>query len=98
MRLDRFTVKSQESLTEADALTRRRDHQEVTTLHLLAALLDQENGLIPPLLERAGVSMSQLRQRLDAALGRLPNVRGADTFFGRDLKDMFDEAVAEAER
>ncbi|HKR78704.1 MAG TPA: ATP-dependent chaperone ClpB [Nitrospira sp.] len=98
MRLDRFTVKSQEGLTEADALARRRDHQEVTTLHLLAALLDQENGLIPPLLERAGVNLPQLRQRLDAALERLPKVRGADTFFGRDLKDMFDEAVAEAER
>jgi ATP-dependent Clp protease ATP-binding subunit ClpB len=98
MRLDRFTVRSQESLTEADALARRRDHQEVTTLHLLAALLDQDNGLIPPLLERAGVNLSQLRPRLDAALGRLPIVRGADTFFGRDLKDMLDEALAEAER
>ena len=98
MRLDRFTVKSQEGLTEADALARRRDHQEVTTLHLLTALLDQENGLIPALLERAGVNLAQLRQRLDAALGRLPKVRGADTFFGRDLKDMLDEAVAEAER
>jgi ATP-dependent Clp protease ATP-binding subunit ClpB len=98
MRLDRFTVKAQESLTAAEALTRRKDHQEVTSLHLLAALLDQEGGLIPPLLERAGVNLSLLRQRLDAALNRLPTVRGADTFFGRDLKDMLDEALAEAER
>jgi ATP-dependent Clp protease ATP-binding subunit ClpB len=98
MRLDRFTVKSQESLTESEALARRKDHQEVTTLHLLAALLDQQGGLIPPLLERAGVNLSLLRQRLDAALGRLPTVHGADTFFGRDLKDMLDEALTEAER
>jgi len=98
MRLDRFTVKSQESLTESEALARRKDHQEVTTLHLLAALLDQQGGLIPPLLERAGVNLSLLRQRLNAALGRLPTVHGADTFFGRDLKDMLDEALAEAER
>ena len=98
MRLDRFTVKSQEGLTESEALARRKDHQEVTTLHLLAALLNQQDGLIPPLLERAGVNLSLLRQRLDAALGRLPTVHGADTFFGRDLKDMLDEALTEAER
>ena len=67
-------------------------------MHLLAALLDQEGGLIPPLLERSGVNLSLLRQRLDAAINRLPTVRGADTFFGRDLKDMLDEALAEAER
>src|SRR5690349_2739760 len=98
MRLDRLTVKSQEGLTASEALARRKDHQEVTTLHLLASLLEQEGGIIPPLLERAGVNLPLMKNRLELALGRLPTVRGADTFFGRDLKDMLDEAVAESER
>ena len=77
MRLDRFTVKSQEGLTASEALARRKDHQEVTTLHLLASLLEQEGGIIPPLLERAGVHLPLLKNRIQLALDRLPTVRGA---------------------
>ena len=98
MWLDRLTVKSREGLASAESLARRRDQQEVSSLHLLLALLDQEVGLVPALLERAGVTLPVLRARLDQALGRLPVVRGGETFIGRDLKDVLDGAFDEAER
>jgi ATP-dependent Clp protease ATP-binding subunit ClpB len=98
MRLDRLTTKSRDALTAAEAAARRRDHQEVTSLHLLDALLVQDGGLVPPLLERAGVVPGAVRARLDVALEALPHVRGGDTYIGRDLRDVLDAAFAEAER
>jgi ATPases with chaperone activity, ATP-binding subunit len=98
MRLDRFTVKSRDGLAAAEAVARRLDHQEVTSLHLLQALLDQEGGLVPALIERAGVSAALLRSRLQGALGRLPVVQGGETYIGRDLKEVLDGAFEEAER
>jgi ATP-dependent Clp protease ATP-binding subunit ClpB len=98
MRLDRLTTKSRDALTAAEAVTRKRNHQEVTTLHLLEALLTQEGGLVAPLVERAGVNPGVLRARVADALERIPEVRGADTYIGRELKDMLDAAAAEADR
>jgi ATP-dependent Clp protease ATP-binding subunit ClpB len=95
MRLDRLTTKSRDALTAAEAAARRRDHQEITSLHLLEALLLQEGGLVPALFQRAGESPGAVRERLDQALARLPQVRGADTFIGRELKDVLDQAFEE---
>ena len=79
MRLDRLTTKSRDALTAAEAVARRHNHQEVTSLHLLEALLTQEGGLVPALVERAGVTPGDLQARLGDALERLPTVRGGDT-------------------
>ena len=98
MRLDRLTTKSRDALTAAESVARKRNHQEVTTLHLLEALLSQEGGLIAALIERAGVNLGLLRARLAAALERVPEVRGGDTYIGRELKDLLDGAAAEANR
>jgi len=97
MRLDRFTVKSRDALTSAEAVARQRNHQEVVGLHLLAALLDQSDGLVSPLLERAGVSVVGLRAGLDQAFARIPAVHGGDTYVGRELKDILDGAFRHSE-
>ena len=52
MRLDKLTTKSQEALADADILARKNNHQEVTSLHMLAALIDQGDGTVRPVLER----------------------------------------------
>ena len=98
MRLDKLTVKSRDAIASAEALARRKDHQEVTSLHLLQALVEQEGGLIPALLERMGVSQQVLRGRLDGAMAKLPSVQGGDTYIGRDIKDVLDAAFEEADR
>jgi len=98
MRMDRLTVKSREALAASETLARRQGHQEVTGLHLLAALAAQQDGLIPPLLEKAGVNMGLLSTEIQRALEARPRVQGGDTYIGRDLKDVLDGAFAQADR
>jgi ATP-dependent Clp protease ATP-binding subunit ClpB len=74
MQLDRFTIKSQEALQAALALAPKRRHSQVTPTHLLAALLDQEGGLVGPVVGKIGVSADALRADVDAALNTLPTL------------------------
>ncbi|MEA2274356.1 MAG: ATP-dependent Clp protease ATP-binding subunit ClpB, partial [Solirubrobacteraceae bacterium] len=74
MQLDRFTIKSQEALQAALALAPKRRHSQVTPTHLLAALLDQEGGLVGPVVGKIGVSADALRADVDAALNELPTL------------------------
>ena len=97
MKFERFTVKSREALSEAESLTRQYDHQEVSTLHLLDALLQQQDGMVPTILERANTDVTGLQRDLRRALDRRPKVKGGDTFMGRDLKDVMDESFRQAD-
>ena len=65
MKLDKFTVKAQEALQESQAVARKRDHQEILPEHVLAALLAQQDGLVPPLLQRVGAEPKLVQQRLE---------------------------------
>ena len=83
MDLSKLTQKAQEALQAAQSLTVRHGHQEVDTDHLLAALLDQKEGLIPRLLERAGIAVAPLKTRTEEALGKRPAVSGPGTEAGK---------------
>ncbi|MCK9463296.1 MAG: ATP-dependent chaperone ClpB [Proteobacteria bacterium] len=98
MKTDKLTVKSREAIAAAEVVARRAGHQEVKPLHVLAALLDQSDGLVQPLLERAGAAIERLREALRAALGGLPVVTGAETYVGNELKRLLDEAAKEADK
>ncbi|MFO8073750.1 MAG: ATP-dependent chaperone ClpB [Polyangia bacterium] len=98
MRLDKLTVKSREALADAESAARRAGHQEVGSLHLLYALVDQQDGTVAPLLERAGVSPASLRPKIAQELDRLPRVEGGDTYIARDLKDLIDAAQSQADQ
>src|SRR5918998_1392008 len=74
MQIDRFTIKSQEALKSALALAPEHRHPQVSPLHLLAALLDQEGGLVVPVLSKIGVSADALRADVRNALGELPTL------------------------
>ncbi len=76
MDLNRMTVKLQEGLQSASAHATRRGHQGMDVEHLLLALVEQEGGITTPLLEKAGVSNTAVRQALEQALAKLPQVRG----------------------
>ncbi len=78
MKLDKLTVKAQEALQEAQALARRRDQQEILPEHLLAALLSQEDGLVPPLLQRIGAEPRLVQARLEEELKKVPQVHGGE--------------------
>jgi ATP-dependent Clp protease ATP-binding subunit ClpB len=76
MRYDKLTVKAQEALQAADSLAHKRHHAHIDVEHLLAALLEQRDGVIVPLLERLGADPGELAGAVDRALQGLPKVHG----------------------
>ena len=76
MDLNRFTEKAQEALSAAQSKAIRSSHQQVEVEHLLAALLEQEQGLAASILTRASVPLEALKRRVDQELERLPKVSG----------------------
>ncbi len=74
MNADRFTIKTQEAIQAALSLTAARQHSQVTPAHLLAVLLDQEDGFVTPVLGKIGVAPVALRGDVDAELGSLPTL------------------------
>jgi len=100
MRMDRLTLKVQEALQAAQALAREHSHQTLEPLHLLAALLDQEDGVVDPVLQKLGVSPQTLSGRVRSELERMPKVYGADagSHLGGRLQQVLEKAWSEAER
>ena len=76
MDLNRMTVKLQEALQAASAHAMRRSHQGIDVEHLILALMEQDSGLAPPLLEKAGASASAVRQAAEESLAKIPQVQG----------------------
>ena len=103
MDLQRLTQKSQEALMDAQNEALRRGHQGTEPEHLLLALLLPEQGLIPRLLERAGVSVPGLLQETEKDLARRPRVSGSGVEAGKiyltpRLSKLLVEAEDEAKR
>jgi ATP-dependent Clp protease ATP-binding subunit ClpB len=106
MQADKFTIKTQEALQAALSLAPARRHAQVAPLHLLAALLDQEGGIVVPVLGKIGAAPDALRADVDAALAGLPTLasaaepttspellavlRGAE----REMRDLKDEYIS----
>src|SRR5215211_8333033 len=76
MQADRFTVKGQEALAAAQRLAGARRNPEVVPHHLLTALLEQEGGIVVPVLRAAGADPERVRRRANEALDELPTVSG----------------------
>jgi ATP-dependent Clp protease ATP-binding subunit ClpB len=77
MDINRFTEKAREALQGAQKLAIRMSHQQIDNEHLLLALLDQEGGLTPAILKKAGVAPEALTIRLQRELEKLPRVSGS---------------------
>jgi ATP-dependent Clp protease ATP-binding subunit ClpB len=76
MDMNRMTVKLQEALQTASAQAMRRSHQGIDAEHLLLALLEQEGGLASALLDQSGLSASAVRQAVEQALAKVPQIQG----------------------
>src|SRR2546423_564119 len=101
MQLDKLTIKAQAALQEAQQIAHRYSHQELDGEHLLLALVDQADSLIPELLQKLGVTAPKLKADVETELARRPKVQGAgstDVFLGPSLKKAFDAAAAQAEK
>jgi len=98
LRFEKLTVKAQEALQAAHEVAARHENQEITPLHLLAALTNQADGVVPPLLARLGVRKETLSNEVERELGRLPKVQGfSDQRLGRALNDTLQRAFREAD-
>jgi ATP-dependent Clp protease ATP-binding subunit ClpB len=97
MRLDQFTVKGQEALTTAQTLAEKSDHPEVTTEHLLTALLEQEGGVVPSALGKLGVNTGGLAAEVERSLTSLPRAQGSATHLSPTLDATMKQALREAE-
>src|SRR4051812_31786383 len=101
MQLERFTTKAQAALQDAQRIAHQHSNQEIDGEHLLAALIEQEDGLVRPLLEKLGVPVEQLSADLEQAIQKRVKVQGissSDTFLGNSLKRALDAAQAQAEK
>ena len=76
MNYDRLTIKAQEAIQVASTIAQQEDHSEIGSEHLLFALLDQKDGIIPPLVERVGVQVSTLLNDVEELLDVYPRVTG----------------------
>ncbi len=79
IRFDKFTEKAQEAILRAQELTRLFQHAQMDAEHLLLALVEQPDGIVPRVIEKAGASVPALRGRLRSELDRLPKVTGQNT-------------------
>ena len=99
MNAQKFTQKSLEAMEHAQQLTIARQNQQMEQIHLLLALLTQEQGLIPQLLRKMGVDDDALRAKAEQAADRLPGVSGPgrenDKFY---ISREVDEVLAAAEK
>jgi ATP-dependent Clp protease ATP-binding subunit ClpB len=103
MDMNRLTTKSQEALHDAQTKALRLGNTEVDVEHLLLALLDQSEGLVPRLLQQAGAEPQTLKQEVEAELQKRPKVTGPGVAPGqisitRRLAQLFDTAEREAKR
>jgi ATP-dependent Clp protease ATP-binding subunit ClpB len=100
MRVDKFTTKLQEALSDAQSLAVGNDNQYIDPVHLLAALLNQDDGGSRSLLQRAGVNVGGLVNALKSALERLPKVSGSsgEVQVGREMAALLNLSDKEAQK
>ena len=87
---NRWTIKTQEAFSQAMESARAHSNPEVTTDHLLAALLRQEDGVVLPILTRVGKPPLVVRNAADEAVAKLPKAYGSDVRLSRELQQTFD--------
>lgn len=100
MQAERLTIKAQSALQSAQRIAREHFNQEVDGEHLFAALLQQEDGLIQPLLQKLGVALPQISADVERAIAQRVKVQGgnAEPFIGNALRKALDAAESQANK
>ena len=96
MRMERFTTLAQEVLAASQSLATARGSAEITTLHVLLALLEDSSGIAGSILAKAGVDDARVREVAEAELARLPKVTGAQPHTSAKTVEVLQQAEKEA--
>src|SRR5260370_40197848 len=76
MKIEQFTDKAREALSEANELAKQYNHSQIEVEHLLAALLVQEGGVVQQIIQKAGGNLAAAQRMVNAELERMPRVYG----------------------
>jgi ATP-dependent Clp protease ATP-binding subunit ClpB len=101
MRFDKFTLKAQEVIQASQQSAEKHGHQQIEPEHIVRAILEQKEGVIPPLLGKIGADQDQLMQSFEAALEKIPRVSGGglgQAYISPRSKTLLDKAFEEAEK
>ena len=101
MRFEKFTIKAQEALQEAQTIAEKYEHQQVEPEHILTALTLQKDGIVIPMLKKLGVDPAAVLKQLEESLTKMPKVYGGGVeqlYISPRSKKMFDQSFKEAER
>ncbi|MBI2472888.1 MAG: ATP-dependent chaperone ClpB [Planctomycetes bacterium] len=102
MRFDKFTIKAQEAVHEAQELAESKRQQQILAVHLLEVLLTQEQGIIVPLLNKLGINTKATLDKTMAAVNKQPQISGSgapgQAYVSAELRDTFNLAWEEASK
>jgi ATP-dependent Clp protease ATP-binding subunit ClpB len=98
MRLDKLAITAQEALQGAVGIAGENDNSVIEPVHLLAALLNAQENNLSAIIKRIGAEPTQLKQRTDEEISKMPKVQGAMSIPGNDLMKTLDNAVKIAEK
>jgi len=99
MRFDKFTIKSQELIQNSQGLASQHGHQQIEPEHLLAAMLQEREGIAGAMLRKLGVSPADINRQVTAALEKLPQISGAgvgEAYLSPRAKAVLEGAFGEA--
>src|SRR5712691_250389 len=97
MRLDKFTLRGQEAIQAAIELAERNQNQQVEPEHLLAAMLEQPEGIVRPILGKLDVNVQVVSNDVQAAIARFPRVQGGQQYFSPRLSQIFTASQKQAD-
>jgi ATP-dependent Clp protease ATP-binding subunit ClpB len=98
MNMEKLTTKSREALGEAQTICQRKQHAEITLVHLLSAVLKDDSGPVVAILQRIGINLRDLRRELEQLLERQPRASGdVDRPFSRSIQRVLEQSFREAE-
>ncbi len=98
MQFDKFTIKSQEAISGAQAAASENGHQSIEDMHMMSAMLEQKEGIMIPVLQKLEINIEELRVKIDKLIKNAPKVSGAPAqiFMGSELNNILNDAFKEA--
>lgn len=102
MDINKFTIKAQEAMQRAHSIAQEKEQQQVDVLHLALSLVSDESGLIAAILNKLGVNIDELKEKLAREIGALPKVYGdmpfGHVYLSQDLAKILARSKREAEK
>lgn len=102
IKFDKFTIKAQEAIGEAQQIASNYNHQEIKGEHLLLSLISQREGVVPSILQKLEVNPEEVKADLENMLAKIPQIydggAGGQQYMGNELNEVFNIALQEADK